>query len=124
MFVLHFTVLRPTCFTFPLWCDWPNGPASSSSFTEVNREFKHGYENNNEYDRSYWCYFRSRTGKFDLSFHVVRACQIYANHGSGQCEHLAFSSLECYNPQNLLNYYDMAGNDVNAEKNLLTGRRI
>ena len=64
------------------------------------------------------------TGKFDLSFHVVRACQIYANHGSVQCEHLAFSSLECYNPQNLINYYDMAGNDVNAEKNLPTGRRI
>ena len=50
----------------------------------------------------YWCYFRSRTGKFDISFHVVRACQIYANHGSVQCEHLAFSSLECYNPLNLL----------------------
>ena len=93
-------------------------------FLQTNREFKHGYENNNEYDRSYWCYFRSRTGKFDLSFHVVRACQIYANHGSVQCEHLAFSSLECYNPQHLINYYGMAGNDVNTEKNLPTERRI
>ena len=91
---------------------------------QIIREFKHGYENNNEYDRSYWCYFRSRTGKFDLSFHVVRACQIYANHDSVQCEYLAFSSLECYNPQNLINYYDMAGNNVNAEENLPTERRI
>ena len=85
---------------------------------QENREFKHGYENSNEYDRSYWCYFRSRTRKFDLSFHVVRACLIYANLCSVQCEHLAVSRLECYNPQNLINYYDMAGNDVNAEKNL------
>ena len=89
-----------------------------------NREFKHGYENSNEYDRSYWWYFRSRTGKFDLSFHVVRACLIYANLCSVQCEHLAVSRLECYNPQNLINYYDMAGNDVNAEKNLPTERPI
>ena len=88
------------------------------------REFKHGYESNNEYDRSYWCYFRSRTGKFELSFHVARACQIYANRGSLVCEHLAFSTLECYNSQNLINSYDIAGNDVKAEKNLPTGRRI
>ena len=70
------------------------------------------------YDRIYWCYFCSRTVKFDLSFHVLRVCQIYANHGSVQCEHLAFSRLDRCNSQNLINYYDMAGNELNPEKNL------
>ena len=59
-----------------------------------------------------------------LSFNVARACKIYANHGSVQCEHLAISRLECYNSQNLANSSDIAGNVVNAEKNLPTGRRI
>ena len=48
--------------------------------------FKHDYENNNKYDTSYWFYFRFRTGKFYLSFHVAMACRIYANHGAVQCD--------------------------------------
>ena len=72
----------------------------------------------------YWCYFHSHIGKFDLRFHVIRACQIYVNHGSVQCEHLAVSRHKCYNSLNLINSYGMAGNDVNAEKSLPIGRRM
>ena len=49
------------------------GPELLESLSMTIREFKHDYENNNQYDTGYWSCFRSRCGKFDLSFRVASA---------------------------------------------------